>query len=142
MAITQPLMSMTEPGAIVAGAEASNNNFDGLPNSADYALYANGQLFATNDLSSGFSPKWISPAIYANTLYVRVTRTGGSTSGFSGILNTWQLMNTTRVWSYTNTANNQTLQGFFTADFSPNSNGTPIVGTSSFSIQAITGYGN
>ena len=140
MAITQPLMSMTEPGVItIEDSFCSNSNFDGLPNSATFTLQSSGTYTGEGILSA--DNEWISPKIYANTVYVKVTRDFGTTTGFSGTLGSWIAMSSNRSWSYTNTANNQTLSGFFTAEFSPNSNGTPVTGTAGFSIQAITGLG-
>ena len=141
MAITQPLMSMTEPGVNrIADGNASNTRFSGLPNSATFTLQSNG-TYTGDGLIFSIDNDWISPKIYANTVYVKVTRDFGPTTGFSGTLGSWIAMSSSRSWSYTNTANNQTLTGFFTAEFSPNSNGTPVTGTAGFSIQAITGLG-
>ena len=140
MAITQPLMSMTEPGVIrIADGFCSNSNFSGLPNSATFTLLSNGRYLGDGIFTTDLN--WISPKIYANTVYVKVTRDFGTTTGFSGTLGSWIAMSSNRSWSYTNTANNQTLTGFFTAEFSPNSNGTPVTGTAGFSIQATTGLG-
>jgi hypothetical protein len=140
MAITQPLMSMTEPGVItIEDSFCSNSNFDGLPNSATFTLQSSGRYLSDGVFAADLN--WISPKIYANTLYVKVTREFGTSLGFSGTLGSWIAMSSNRSWSYTNTANNQTLSGAFTAEFSPNSNGTPVTATLGFSIQASTGLG-
>jgi hypothetical protein len=139
MAITQPLMSMTEPGVIrIADGFCSSSNF-GEPNSATFTLQSSGRYLGDGILTTDNS--WISPKIYANTVYVKVTRDFGDLLGFSGTLGSWIAMSSNRSWSYTNSANNQTLSGIFTAEFSPNSNGTPVTGTAYFSIQATTGLG-
>jgi len=131
MAITQPLMSMTEPGVNrIADGFCSNSSFSGLPNSATFTLQSSGNY--TGEGLIPFDQAWISPRIYANTVYVKVTRDFGTPLGFSGTLGSWIAMSSNRSWSYTNTANNQTLSGVFTAEFSPNSNGTPVTGTGDF----------
>ena len=141
MAITQPLQCMTEPGVnIIADGACSNNNSSGLPNSATFTLLSNGTYTGDGILSTDLN--WISPKVYANTVYVKVTRDFSTATGFSGTLGSWIAMSSNRSWSYTNTANNETLTGFFTAEFSPNSNGTPVTGTAGFSIQATTGLGS
>ena len=140
MAITQPLMSMTEPGVnIIADGSCFSSNF-GEPNSATFTLQSSGRYLGDGVFTTDLN--WISPKIYANTVYVKVTRDFGDLLGFSGTLGSWIAMSSNRSWSYTNTANNQTLSGFFTAEFSPNSNGTPVTGTLGFSIQASTGLGS
>ena len=137
MAITQPLMSMTEPGVIRIADGFCSNSSSGEPNSATFTLLSNGRYLGDGILTTDLN--WISPKIYANTVYVKVTRFGGTPLGFSGTLGSWIAMSSNRSWSYTNTANNQALTGFFTAEFSPNSNGTPVIASTGFTIQASTG---
>lgn len=114
------------PGGLVSftGTEAI------APGFAAFSLQSVGTWSASNAEGSSQDGSWYSPnasGIGAN-YWVRVTRTGGTSTGFSGTLNAWLQLNVNRNWTYsTNTSTARS--GTYRFEFATDAAGTNIVMT-------------
>lgn len=92
--------------------------------SSGIAFNPNGEISVSS--ASPFSPNWFAPstANIGASYWVRATRTGGSSLGFTGTLNAWLPLTTTRTFSHFSGNN---LTGVYTFEFSTSASGSPIV---------------